>query len=83
MPRGRHRFGFEQECIVECEQVRRIDFHFLLLLAIEPDFHGQVRLVFAALPHVIGQSFNAQRGVARAAPVSCLFAIVQEVLHET
>ena len=79
---GREGFAFEDERVVEREQVVGVDLGFFALLAVDPDFDREVRLVFAAGFDVVGERFDDEGRVARAVPVGGVLAIVDQVLHE-
>ena len=55
---GREGFAFEHERVVEREQVFGVDLGLFAFLAIDPDFDGEIRLVFAAGLDVIGQALR-------------------------
>ena len=57
-------------------------FDFFALLAVDPDFDGQVGLVFAAGFDVVGEGFDDEGRVAGAVPVGGVLAVVDEVLDE-
>ena len=82
VPAGFERVAGQDEAIVEREQVVAGDFHFLPLLAVDPDFDRHVGLVLARGLDVVGERFDHQGRVAGAVPVGGVLAVVDEVLHE-
>ena len=79
---GTQLVAFENQLIIKVEQVGRVDLHRLVQLPVDQNFNRHVRFRFAARCQVISESFDAVRGVTRAAPVRAVSAIVENVFDE-
>jgi hypothetical protein len=74
---------FDQQDIVEAEQILAVDLHGLLHFAIDKNFHGHVRLIFTRGLDVVGHGFDNHRGVASTVPVCAVLAIIQKILDQS
>ena len=77
------RRAFDDEGIVEREQVCGSDRDLLPGLAVEGDGDGHFGPVLAAGLQVIGERLDAERGVACGIPVVAMLAIIEHVLDQT
>ena len=74
--------SFDDEHVVEREQIGRRDLDLLARLAVECDRHCHLGPVFAAGLQVVGKRLDAERRVARGVPVGAVLAVIEHVLDQ-
>ena len=75
--------AFDQQNIVEAEEVFRRDLYRLLDFSVDQNFHSHVRLNFTRGLNVVGHGFDNHRCVASAVPVSAVLTIIQQILDQS